>query len=73
MRRANSAEAELVTWKRQAGQAYTERLKAKAGANTAGILIPTGSRIDCKMSNETVDGNTLVQCEDGLIYPPTEF
>lgn len=50
-----SAEENAVTWKRQAGKAYTELLKTRSGTDNAATLIPVGSRIDCTMKTSTVN------------------
>ncbi|WP_029741792.1 hypothetical protein [Enterobacter asburiae] len=68
-----SAEENAVTWKRQAGKAYTELLKTRSGTDNAATLIPVGSRIDCTMKTTTVNGQAIAQCEDGVIYPPHEY
>lgn len=68
-----SAEESAVTWKRQAGKAYTELLKTRSGTDNAATLIPVGSRIDCTMKTSKVDGQAIAQCEDGVIYPPHEY
>ncbi|ELL8195826.1 hypothetical protein RX235_004719 [Salmonella enterica] len=72
-RRAESAEADAATWKRQAGKAYTELVKARAGTDNAAVLIPAGTRIDCTMQMTTVDGLTTAKCESGTIYPPRDY
>ncbi len=71
--RAENAEADAATWKRQAGKAYTELLKARAGTDKMPALIPVGARIDCTMKMTTVDGLTTAKCEDGTIYPPRGY
>lgn len=68
-----SAEENAVTWKRQAGKAYTELLKTRSGTDNAATLIPVGSRIDCTMKTSTVNGQTIAQCEDDVIYTPHEY
>ncbi|EBU5243456.1 hypothetical protein CYN59_22415 [Salmonella enterica] len=72
-RRAESAEADAATWKRQAGKAYTELLKARAGTDNTAALIPVGARIDCVMQMTTVGGLTTAKCEDATIYPPRDY
>lgn len=60
-------------WKKQAGRAYTELLKARAGTESTAALIPAGARIDCTMQMTTVDGRAIAKCEDGTIYPPRDY
>ena len=60
-------------WKKQAGRAYTELLKARAGTDSTAALIPAGARIDCTMQMTTVDGRAIAKCEDGTIYPPRDY
>lgn len=71
--RSVNAESDAANWKRQAGKAYTELLKARAGVDSTGALIPKGARIDCTMAISTVDGRTVSKCENGTIYPPRDF
>ncbi|ATW34869.1 hypothetical protein [Candidatus Williamhamiltonella defendens] len=68
-----SAEDNAFTWKRQAGKAYTELLKARAGTDHTETLIPVGSRIDCAMKADTFDYPAIAKCEDGVVYPPREY
>ncbi|EBU9738311.1 hypothetical protein BZS74_22420 [Salmonella enterica subsp. enterica serovar Oranienburg] len=68
-----SAEENAVTWKRQAGKAYTELLKTRSGTDNVATLIPVGSRIDCTMKTSTSNGQAITQCEDDVIYPPHEY
>ncbi|MEB3727299.1 hypothetical protein VOF11_22015 [Escherichia coli] len=60
-------------WKKQAGRAYTELLKSRAGTDSTAALIPAGARIDCTMQMTTVDGLTTAKCEGGTIYPPRDY
>lgn len=71
--RAVSAEEDAEIFKRQAGKAYTELLKARAGADSTTALIPAGTRIECIMRTNVDDGNTVTKCEDGTIYPPLDY
>ena len=71
--RAASAEDDAATWKRQAGKAYSELLKAKAGTGSTTTLIPAGARIDCTIRTTVIDGKTISKCEDGTIYPPRDY
>lgn len=71
--RAVSAENEGATWKRQAGKAYNEMLKARTGTNNTAVLIPKGTRIDCKMNIVTENNKTFGDCVDGTFYPPRDY
>ncbi|PVZ84183.1 hypothetical protein C9426_24055 [Serratia sp. S1B] len=67
-----SVEQDAANWKKQAGKAYTELLKARSGSDSQRVSIPSGARIECQMK-KNLDGNTVAQCEDGLVYPPEEY
>ncbi|EIJ7881256.1 hypothetical protein LJN26_004281 [Salmonella enterica] len=71
--RAQNALKVADGWKQQAGRAYTELLKARAGTDSTAALIPAGARIDCTMKMTTVDGRAIAKCEDGTIYPPRDY
>lgn len=61
-------------WKEQAGRAYTELLKARAGTDNIATLIPAGARIECTMQMTTENGVTTAKCEHGgTIYPPSDY
>ncbi len=70
-RQSVPVDEDAVYWKRQAGKAYTELLKARAGPDAQRVLIPAGARFGCTMQeNTTVEGRTMASCQDGIIYPP---
>lgn len=61
-------------WKEQAGRAYTELLKARAGTDNMAALIPAGARINCTVQMTTANGVTTAKCENGgTIYPPPNY
>jgi hypothetical protein len=48
-------------------------LKARAGTDSTMALVRKGARIDCTLTAAVVEGNTVTQCLNGTIYPPSDY
>lgn len=70
---AEIAAKESAQWKRLAGKAYTEMLKASHDASKGNFLIPAGSRVDCEITKTDLSGKTNVSCNEKVVYPPADF
>ncbi|RDE60943.1 hypothetical protein [Aeromonas veronii] len=69
--REASAKSDAAAWKRQAGKAYTELLKATTGTTNGSFIVPAGARIECAMKEE--NGKAKVDCGEGTIFPAKDY
>lgn len=71
LEREVSAERDAAAWKRQAGKAYTELLKATAGTTNGALIIPAGARIECAVKEG--EGKALIDCGESTIFPAMDY
>lgn len=71
LEREVSAERDAAAWKRQAGKAYTELLKATAGTTNGALIIPAGARIECGVKEG--EGKALIDCGESTIFPAMDY